>query len=134
MGQFPAEVQSGSIAVKDDNETAMAAQAKITSSEAAQIAQKGLPGKVVQTRLDDENGYLVWEVEVIGDQGQKTQLKIDAGDGRLLAVEAGETAEHEGASDREHRDGDREDQDEGTHSSWKLWEHNDQDERGAEHS
>jgi len=133
LEQFPAEVQSGSVQAKDEGEKAMAARAKITSSEAARIAQTALPGKVIETQLDDENGYLVWEVEVIGDQGQEAQLKIDAGDGRLLAVEAGEQGEHEGASDRKDRDGDQ-DRDDEKHSSWKFWEDDDQDERHAEQS
>ncbi len=133
LEQFPAEVQSGSVQAKDEGEKAMAARAKITASEAARIAQTALPGKVVETQLDDENGYLIWEVELIGDQGQETQLKIDAGNGRLLAVEAGEAGEHEEANDREDRDGDREDRDDNKHSSWKFWEHDDQDERHADH-
>lgn len=108
--QFPNDVQSGSIQIKDDNETAMAAQALVSASEAAQIATTALPGKVVESQLDEENGYLIWEVEIVDAQGQEAQLKIDAGDGRLLAVEADE--------DEEHHDGDYED--------------NDRDERGGE--
>lgn len=139
VDQFPTEVQGGSIAVNDDDERAMVAQAKIASGDAARIAQTALPGQVVETQLGDENGFLVWEVEVIDDKGQEAQLKIDAGDGRLLAVEAGNQAEHEGEGDREDRngdrddhDGDREDRDEDKHSRWKFWEDHDQDERGAE--
>lgn len=131
--QFPTEVQSGSVQVKDDSEAALLARAKISSGEAARIAEKALPGKAVETRLDEENGYLVWEVEIVGDQGQETQLKIDAGNGRLLAVEADRKGEHEDEDDRDDRDGDREDRDEEKHSSWKFWEDDDRDERGAEH-
>jgi uncharacterized membrane protein YkoI len=126
VDQFPTEVQSGSVQVKDESEAALLAQAKITSGEAARIAEKALPGKVVETRLDEDNGYLVWKVELIGDQGQEHQLSIDAGNGRLLAIEAGEKDEHEEANDREDRD-------EHEHSRWKFWEGNDRDEGGAEH-
>ncbi|MCG6863206.1 MAG: PepSY domain-containing protein [Chromatiaceae bacterium] len=123
--QFPTEVQSGSVQVKDDSETALLARAKITSGEAARIAEKALPGKAVETRLDEENGYLVWEVEIAGDQGQETQLKIDAGDGRLLAVEADRKGEHEDENDR----------DEEKHSGWKFWEEDhDRDDRDDERS
>jgi uncharacterized membrane protein YkoI len=125
--QLPAEVQSGSIRVKDQSEAALAAQAEVSSGEAAGIAQKALPGKVVEARLDDENGYLVWEVDLIDGQGQETQAKIDAGNGRLLAVERGEKAEHEGAKEGEQKDADDEDRDEGEHSSWRFWEHHDQE-------
>lgn len=126
VDQFPTEVQGGSVQVKDDKEAALLAQAKLTSGEAARIAEKALSGKVVETQLEEENGYLVWEVELIGDQGQEHQLKIDAGDGRLLAIEAGEKGEHEEVNDREDRD-------EHEHSRWKFWEDNDRDESGSEH-
>lgn len=129
MEQFPAEVQKGSIQVKDDNEQARAQQAKIDSSEAAAIAARALPGKVVKTKLDDENGYLIWEVEVLGDKDQETQLKIDAGNGHLLAIDAGEEGDHQDGDHRdgEHKDGDHEDREDEKHSSWKFWEKNDQD-------
>ena len=133
VDQFPSEVQSGSVPVKNDKEAALLAQAKLTSGEATRIAEKALPGKVVETKLDADNGYLVWEVGLVGDQGQVHELKIDAGNGRLLAIEAGEKGEQEAANDREDTDGDREDRDEQEHSRWKFWEDNDRDEEGAEH-
>lgn len=107
--QFPAEVQIGSIQLKDDNEQAMATKAKLSSKDAAEIARRALPGKVVETRLSGENGYLIWEVEAVGDKGQEAHLKIDAGNSRLLAIEAGE--------DGEHQDGDCEDRDGEQHSN-----------------
>ncbi len=82
MEQFPKEVHIGSIQVKHDSYQAMAAKTRLSSNQAADIATKALPGKVVETRLEDENGYLIWDVEVIGDTGQLTQLKIDAGNGQ----------------------------------------------------
>jgi uncharacterized membrane protein YkoI len=119
MEQFPTEVQNGSIQVKHASQQAMVAKTRLSSNQAADIAIQALPGKVVETRLDEENGYLIWDIEVIGDTGQLTQLKIDAGNGHLLAMESG---------DKEQHDGDREDRDEGRHSSWKFWERHDQDE------
>jgi len=133
VDQFPTEVQGGSVAVKNDQEAALLAQAKIASAEAARIAEKALPGKVVETKLDEENGYLVWKVGLVGDEGKVHELKIDAGNGRLLAIEAGEKGEQEAANDREDTDGDREDRDEQEHDRWKFWEDNDRDEEGAEH-
>jgi hypothetical protein len=124
LDQFPREVQSGSIQTKDDNEQAMAAKSQLSSNQAADIAVKAVSGKALETRLDDENGYLVWEVETIDDQGQQAQLKIDAGNGRLLAVETGDKGEH--------RDGDREDHHKGMHSRWKFWEDHDRDEGQVE--
>ncbi len=112
--QLPTEVQSGSVQVKNDDDAAMASQAKLTSSEASKIATMAFPGKVIETKLDDENDYLIWEVEIIDAKGHEAQLKIDAGNGRLLAAESE----------------DDEDKDEGKSkgSSWKFWEDNDKDE------
>ncbi len=124
--QFPSEVQGGSITIKDDNEQAMAAKARLSASEAAQIATKAVPGKVVESQLDEENGFLIWEVSMLSPDGQETQLKLDAGNGKLLAVEAGEDDEHQ-AGDR--KDDDKEDQAENGHSGWKFWEDNDKEER-----
>lgn len=127
--QLPPEVQSGSIRMNDGNERARAAQARVSASDAVQIAMKALPGKVVESRLDEENGYLIWEVEVVNAQGQEAQLKIDAGDGRLLAAEAGEDGERH---DGDRKDDEREDHAQSKHSSWKFWEDNDRDERGGD--
>ncbi len=101
--QLPTEVQSGSVRVKDDDDAAMASQARITASEAAKIATTALPGKIIEIELEDEDDYLIWEAKIVGANGHETELKIDAGNGRLLAAE-------------------KEDD-----SWWKFWEDNDDD-------
>ena len=121
MEHFPNEVDNGSILLKDDSKQTMVAKARLNSNEAADIARKALPGTVVEAKLDNENGYLVWEVKVLGDKGQEAQLKIDAGNGHLLAIGASEDDEDDGEGDHENRDKEK-------HSSWKFWEDNDQDE------
>ncbi len=85
--QLPTEAQNGSVRVKDDDDAAMISQAKITAREAAKIATIALPGKVSEIELEDEESYLIWEAKVIGANGDKTELKIDAGNGRLLAAD-----------------------------------------------
>ncbi|MCP5131994.1 MAG: PepSY domain-containing protein [Pseudomonadales bacterium] len=90
IDSLPAEVQYGSIPVsknarKDDR--TLAGLTSITSSNAAEIAGKAVPGKVVATELEVENGYLVWSVEMVGNDPHDLELLIDAGNGRLLAVE-----------------------------------------------
>lgn len=77
------------------------ALAKVTLQEAVKAAQAALsttaaPSKV---KLDEENGYLVWEV-VIGDQ----EVKVDAGSAQVLhkeAVGAGEDKGDESGEDGE---------------------------------
>jgi len=116
MEQFPTEVQSGSIRIKGDEEQTMAGLASIRSSGATAIATRAFPGKVVETKLDNENGFLIWEVEVIASDGQESVLKIDAGNGRLLAAE----------TEARENDEDHEDRDEGTFAGSS--EDNDNDE------
>ena len=118
VDQFPAEVQGGSVASQGDGESAMARASRLSASQASEIAEKAIPGKVVETRLDNENGFLVWETSVVGANGDETQLKIDAGNGRLLAIESGEKGSDETADDREQGD-------EEGHSRWKFWERKD---------
>jgi hypothetical protein len=50
---------------------------------------------------------------VLDPQGKQTELKIDAGNGRLLAATSGAEDEHK-------------DRDEEKHSSWKFWERDDE--------
>ena len=123
--QLPGEVQQGSIKVGEANEQAMAGMARLGALDAINIATKAAPGKVTELQLDEESGYLIWEVTELGQDGQEVQLKLDAGNGRLLAAEVGDHQEDRG-------DKDHEDRGEGKHSSWKFWEDNDRDERGGD--
>jgi hypothetical protein len=123
VGQLPTEVQRGSIKVGNLSEQAMADMAKLAAQDAITIATRAAPGKVTELQLDEENGYLIWEVTEMSGNGKETQLKIDAGNGRLLAAEVDEQKEN---------DNDHEDRNEGKHSSWKFWEDNDRDEKGGD--
>ena len=89
LERLPSEVQKGSIAIKGNTEEAMVAKVRVSPEQAAEIARRALPGTVVEIRLDGENGDLIWEAVVVGNNGQVAQLKIDAGNGRLLASEWG---------------------------------------------
>ena len=62
--------------------------AKIDRSQAEQAALKEVPGTVKEAELGDENGYVVWEVEVAADDGSYREVKVDAGNGQILAQEA----------------------------------------------
>lgn len=113
LEQLPSDVQYGSIKLSEENnEAAMAKLATITSENAAGIAHKVLAGDVVETELDNENGFLVWEVGMIDQHGQEVSLVIDAGNGHILATELDEKE-------------DREDE----HAWWKFWNSNE----GEEH-
>jgi hypothetical protein len=118
--QLPTDVQSGSIKVGNDNEPAMAKLAKLGAVDALQIATKASPGRVVELQLNEENGFLIWEVTQWTADGEELQLKLDAGDGRLLAAELGG------------QDDDHVDRDEGEHSWWKFWADDDEHHTGGD--
>ena len=85
----------------NDNEADESAQlnklAKITSDQAIQAALSEVPGTVIETELENENGNVVYCVEIDTGDGIK-EVKIDAGNGKMLHVE---TDEIEGAEDDE---------------------------------
>ncbi len=94
LNQLPQEVRKGSIkipdAARDEHEENLIRLANIPFAEAVNIAHTAVPGRVVEAKLDEENSYLVWEVTIIEMQGHKVELKIDAGNGKLLAMQVDE--------------------------------------------
>lgn len=61
---------------------ALASLAKISKSEAEAAAEAAVGGNASETELGNENGALVYEVE-IGNQ----EVKVDAGNGKVLSVQ-----------------------------------------------
>ena len=64
--------------------------AKVDQAAAEKAALGAVPGTVKNAQLGNENGYVVWDVEVAGQGGKVTDVKIDAGTGKVLAQEAGD--------------------------------------------
>jgi hypothetical protein len=79
---------------------ALAALAKISEADATKAALAKFPGATVQkATLGDENGFVVWEIELTDASKTAHEVKVDAGNGAILAVEAGgEDGEKSGAS------------------------------------
>jgi uncharacterized membrane protein YkoI len=50
--------------------------------QAKQAATRQTHGKVIETELENENGFLVWEVKSIAQDGSLTEVYIDAGNGK----------------------------------------------------
>ncbi len=72
--------------------------AKIDRSQAKRSALKEVPGTVIDAELGNENGYVVWEVEVDADDGSYREVKVDAGNGQVLVQEA---EDNEGSAQNE---------------------------------
>ena len=63
---------------------------KIDQGAAEEAALGAVPGEVQETELEDENGFVVYEVEVAGDDGKLHEVVVDAGNGKVLAQETEE--------------------------------------------
>jgi len=109
-GQTQSPAYKSSIQVKDQNrkeqgerheERGEAAQlaslAKIDVSQASSAALAQVPGTVLKVALDNENGNLVYSVEIKTGSNEIKDVKVDAGNGQVLHMDA----EHEGGDEQE---------------------------------
>jgi len=89
--KLPDEVKSASIKVPEDTESQknFSKLARVSQQEAEAAALAVQPGQVVHAKLDDEGGYLVWQIDVKHDKGT-TEIAVDAGNSKVLAAEAEE--------------------------------------------
>lgn len=72
------------------------ALAKVTSEAAQAEGLKHVPGgSISRVDLDDENGYLVYSIDILKD-GLSNDVKIDAGNGRFLYIDTTIDAGREG--------------------------------------
>jgi uncharacterized membrane protein YkoI len=77
---------NGSIKITQDNEANYATLASVTIDQAVASALKAQPGKVIKAELENENGYLVWGVEVASNN-QINEVKVDAQNAKILKIE-----------------------------------------------
>lgn len=62
--------------------------AKIDQTSAERAALEAVPGTVKETDLESENGFVVYGVEVAGNNGETHDVKVDAGTGEILHQQA----------------------------------------------
>jgi uncharacterized membrane protein YkoI len=110
------ESYKGSVSALGHNESSVQEMANIDQAAAEQAALKAVPGTVHETELEtSDNGYVVYDIEVAGNDGQSHEVKVDAGNGEILHQDSEEEAdEADGRSDTEDADdesGDTEDAD-----------------------
>lgn len=81
---------------KDDEAAevqALEGLATISPDEARDAALAAVPGTADKAELDNENSSVVYSVEVTGADGTVTDVKVDAGNGQVLAQDTGEDSE-----------------------------------------
>jgi uncharacterized membrane protein YkoI len=100
------ESYKGSVSVAGKNESSAQKLAKIDEAAAEQAALDAAPGTVHETELEtSDNGYLVYDIEIAGDDGKEHEVKVDAGNGKVLHQDLEEEAdESDGRGDTEDAD------------------------------
>lgn len=91
--QAPPEDESMSEA---DEAAQLSGLATITADEAATAATGAVPGTAGKVELDNENGTVVYSVEVTDDTGARIDVKVDAGNGAILDQQPADSDEESG--------------------------------------
>lgn len=112
LNQLPSEVKAGSIPIDKDADQALVKLANLSACDATKIALLAFPGTVSGLDLENENDFLVWNVEITAPDDNEVELLIDAGNGRLLAAGRENTEEEDNERDQSH---------------WKFWQRNDEE-------
>lgn len=100
-GQDPQQIKSS-----------MAQKAKITIDQAISTASKAQPGRVIKAELEKEHGPLLWELEIVTEDGKIHEIHVDGERGEIFDLHAQKgteeksgTAIHTGASDQKSEQG-----------------------------
>ncbi len=97
------------IQVNNVSEAKYAGMAKISLEAAVNTARQQIPGEVLQAELENENGSLIYGVEIVKPDHSTVDVKIDAGNGRILKTEEGQNdnrdqEKEDSGNDNEERD------------------------------
>lgn len=83
---YTSSVQVANTAGEGKNgDAALAGLAKITPEQAKAAALTAVPGTAGQVELENEDGNVVFGVEVTTATGARMDVKVDAGNGKVLA-------------------------------------------------
>ncbi|MCG6880792.1 MAG: PepSY domain-containing protein [Deltaproteobacteria bacterium] len=98
------EIHDGTIRIEKQVEEAdFPSLAKLTPAQAVHKALAAVHGQVLKTELENENGFLVYGVEVVTAARAIVEVKVDAGSGKVLAKNLDK------ADDEDHERGEKKD-------------------------
>lgn len=83
----PALARRGRGGDHDDARAAVAAREALPLTRIVEIAQRAVPGEIVEVELEHEHGRLIYEVEVLTRTGRLRKVEIDARTGQVLEIE-----------------------------------------------
>jgi uncharacterized membrane protein YkoI len=86
MAENISQERSGTIKIYKFDESTYPDMTKITFDHAISIALKECPGKLLEAELDVEEGYLVYEIEVVTAEKNIMEILVDPGNGSILKV------------------------------------------------
>lgn len=86
------------------NETQALMNAKISIADAIKAAEAEGKGKAIDSGLNDENGDVSYQVEVVAPDGKRTDVFVDLQTGKVLKMAAADSAE-ESTGDNEGAEG-----------------------------
>lgn len=78
---------------RQENDATLLSKATISLTQAIAAAEGQVHGKAMRAELEDENGTLVYGVEVASGN-QTTDVKVDVNNGKILSAQA-DKADHE---------------------------------------
>jgi len=81
------DVLGGAIRIDKQVEADFPAMARISSVRAEQTALAAVRGKVLKMELENEDGLLVYSVEVVTPSKTIMDVMVNAGSGKVLAME-----------------------------------------------
>lgn len=89
----------GTIPVANQAEAEYPGMAKITLNQALQNAVKAAPGRVLKAELENESGFLIYDIEVVGADKTTMDVTLDAGSGQVLALRKDKADQHDHESE-----------------------------------
>lgn len=104
VGTVKAPAESATEQDDSAEEAALGALAKVTPDEAKAAAATAAGGTATEVELEEEDGYVVYDVDVTTKAGI-TDVTVDAGTGKILAQEQeGPEDQGDDSQDDEHDD------------------------------
>ena len=83
----------GSIRVNNGNKTDLVDMTHISMESAVKTALWSIPGKVFDAELENSNGYLVYRVKILRDDHRVADIKVDAGNSKVLKIDGDQRAD-----------------------------------------
>lgn len=96
---FAKEDITGTIKINKKDIKKFPEKAGIDFNSAIDRALKEVPGKLLEIELKAEEGYLVYEVEIVTREKEIKEIIIDAGNGEVLSIDLEENEEEEDYED-----------------------------------